>query len=140
MREVDRSNREVSRAVPAFLRRGWIAVLAAIAALGCAQTARASGCHVSERPVLALHSAWDINLTAEPVADSTPVAPPVLRHPPCEGDTARTVEALTSISAITTLDGIILGLPVQSGTVTVSAPSLHAGPPDARIDRPPRAL
>ena len=138
MCEVDRSKREVSRAVPAILWRGWSIVLAAIGLLACAGPLAAAGCHVSDRPVLASRASWENALATDLSSAAPALAPPVLTHPPCQGETPRTTNAADGVSAVASPHPVGLVCPDQSGTIALDTPARHAEPPGTRLDRPPR--
>jgi hypothetical protein len=133
----------VSRSRPMSLNGLAILVAAGMLCLLTAERpARAAGCHVPDRPVLGTKSAWEQEPGLELGSTTTPVAPPVLTHPPCSGEVPHAPNASSA-----TLEAACVGL--------VAADLDAAGRPEAlrardelgdleprafRLDRPPRAI
>lgn len=78
------------RAVPADLCRGLVFVVTALSCLlAITGDSRAGGCHVPERPVLAQTLSWENELVVDSSTAPPVLAPPVLIHPPCQGEVPR---------------------------------------------------
>jgi hypothetical protein len=140
-RVVNWSNVDVFRAIPAQLCRRLVFLLtAASCSLLNPRDSQAAGCHVWDRPVLASKLSWDRELAVDLGVAAPLQAPPVLAHPPCNGEVPRLLEpAGISWFAHTHQhvgpDGASLfhSLPVHF-------PSEHSPPPSIRLDRPPRPV
>jgi len=104
------------------------------------QAAQAAGCHVPDRPVLQSSLSWDhdqvFDLTPRPVA----LAPPVLAHPPCQGETPHVLDSSLVTVDLALLDRAGVDPPGRCDPLALHLPCEHRQPPPLRLDRPPRPL
>jgi hypothetical protein len=135
----NRSEIDVSRAVPAHSCRGWVVVLtAALCVLAGAKASPAAGCHVADRPVLGSRLAWEHELVVDVSPAPLVAAPPVLTHPPCQGEVPHAVPSTGNSAGAAWLERVRIEPPSPSDPVTTHFPSEHAQPLGFRLDRPPR--
>ncbi len=67
--------------------RGWVLALsAALCLLSGLKPACAAGCHVADRPILQSRFSWERDQSLDRTASFAAYAPPILTHPPCQGD------------------------------------------------------
>src|SRR5205814_3448428 len=120
--------------VPAF------ALVVTACLLSCAGTARAAGCHVPERPVLAQTLSWDRWQKAQETHASHGAMPasPAVVPLPCQGEvpTLPPVSSLPMAAAPTpATEHVALAL---EGLVPADALPRIPSPLAFRLDRPPR--
>ncbi len=84
---VYRSEFDVSLSVRTQFCRGWVlAMSAALCLLSGLKPACAAGCHVADRPILQSRFSWERDQSLDRTASFAAYAPPILTHPPCQGD------------------------------------------------------
>jgi hypothetical protein len=138
---LNRSKFEVFRAVFAHLCRGVAILAAAIGGLlWNATESRAAGCHVPDRPVLRGGLSWQKNMSPDLNAAPPALAPPILTHPPCEGESPRVLERVGEAPAADGCQQIGDDLPGASTAVVCRSPAHPPQPPGSRLDRPPRFI
>ena len=130
---------DVFRAEPAIFVRGSVLLLAAvICQLGGARTARAAGCHVADRPSLALTPSWERDLAIN-LGNAPPVlAPPVLTHPPCQGEVPRLLEPAGTAAAANWEVRVAIDRPGRPPLMPAEPLCEYCQPLTLRLDRPPR--
>jgi hypothetical protein len=131
----------VSRLVPTHSCRGWVLVLSgALCLLSGLEPVHASGCHVPDRPVLQSRFSWERDQSLDRNALLVVHAPPILTHPPCQGE----VPHLPDSSSVTG-PAVLLActhfdpLRVSCG-LAILPHQLQCQPVVIRIDRPPRPI
>ena len=130
---------DVFRAEPAIFVRGSVLLLAAvICQLGGARTARAAGCHVADRPLLALTPTWERELAINLGSAPPVLAPPVLTHPPCQGEVPRLLEPAGTAAAASWEELVAIDRPARSPLIPAGPPCAYCQPLTLRLDRPPR--
>ena len=123
------------------LARSWtwtIALLSVVFVCAPGANAWAGGCHVADRPELGTHLAQELLAEGVPPAAGFEPVPPILDHPPCQGETPRAGGQTDPVAGP--------GLAVGIQTLTAAAARIHAGEPPLdrptttrhRLDRPPR--
>jgi len=135
------SNVDVSRSVRTHLCRVLLRTLAAASCLlWGTQACHAAGCHVLDRPVLQSGLSWEhdraFDLNERPVA----LAPPVLAHPPCQGETPHVLDSSIFPVDLALLDRIGVDPPGRCDPLAMHSPREHLQPPPLRLVRPPRLL
>jgi hypothetical protein len=137
----NRSDVGVSGAVPRLLGRGWVVALtAAVCLLGGVKVGRASGCHIVSRSAFAPKLSWEQQLAADLGGARVLHAPPVLTHPPCQGEIPRLVDRAGSSIGAAWHQLACAEPPVPTGSFANSSASQPAQPVMMRLDRPPRAF
>lgn len=103
-------------------------------------SARASACHLAERPALGIDPPGNStgHVAAWVMPDAIETAPPVLRHVPCPGESART-------TADAMFPAVLSGLGTFANPPDIAPPSRlvpddidRLDPYPFRLDRPPR--
>ncbi len=129
------------RAVFAHLCRGVVVLVVATGGLlWNATESRAAGCHVPYRPVLGGKLSWENKLVSDLNPAAPALAPPVLAHPPCEGESPRLLETAGAAPAAVCRQQISPDSPRRSGELTDRSSTHHSQPPAFRLDRPPRVI
>jgi hypothetical protein len=105
-----------------------------------AQPSYAAGCHVQDRPVLQISLSWENLQEIDPLAPSRILAPPILTHVPCGGETPFAPGSLAHPVVAILIDNSPLPLQSRSGLPFEHTRVHHAQPPSLRLDRPPRLL
>jgi hypothetical protein len=123
-------------------RRAGLLVMAAVLCLLCGSpSAFAAGCHVAERAVLKTTLSWDRDLASNhPVTQPRMETPPVLSHPPCQGEIPHLQSSSLVTSGAAVLERWLPDPPSLSESMLVRPRREHDQPPSFRIDRPPRPL
>jgi hypothetical protein len=131
----------VFRAVFAHLCRRVVILAAATGGLlWIATESRAAGFHVPDRPVLSGSLSWEKNLSRDLNAAPPALAPPILAHPPCEGESPTLLERVGGAPAADGRPQIGLDPSGGSKTDISYAPAYRPQPPGIRLDRPPRLV
>ena len=115
-------------------------IVAAWCLLCNATDSRAAGCHVPDRPVLGGKLSWESNLSRDLNGAAPALAPPVLTHPPCEGESPTLLESAGEAPAADWRPQIDLDSPGRSTPVICRSPAHRRQPPGIRLDRPPRLI
>jgi hypothetical protein len=135
------SNLDVSRSVRIDRCRHLVRLMAAVFSLSWgARECSAAGCHTLDRPILQSRLSWDHDLAWDAGARPVTLAPPVLVHPPCQGETPHGLAATSIAVAPALLERAGVDPPHRGGLLGEHAPCPHCQPPALRIDRPPRPL
>jgi hypothetical protein len=136
---VYRSEFDVPRSVPTHFWRGCVLVLSAGFGLLSALTpARAAGCHVTDVPVLHSRFSWERDQGLDRKSILIVLAPPILTHPPCQGESPDSPRlSRPSGQAVLLLCARSLQ-PGVAGRITVLPHHQHLQPLVFRVDRPPR--
>jgi len=113
----------------------WTGILCSTATI---RPARASGCHVPDRPVLGTRLSWEQEPDADLDSPAAALAPPVLTHLPCPGEVPQLLNPPTPPSAPACLAVAGLDLPELSEIFRTGELLGHPQPRAARLDRPPR--
>ncbi len=108
------------------------------ASSGSARTARAAGCHVADRPLLALTPTWERELAINLGSAPPVLAPPVLTHPPCQGEVPRLLEPAGTAAAASWEELVAIDRPARSPLIPAGPPCAYCQPLTLRLDRPPR--
>jgi hypothetical protein len=138
---VYRSEFDVSLSGRTQFCRGWVLALsAALSLLSGLKPTRAAGCHVADQPILQSRFSWERDQTLDRAAPIAAYAPPILTHPPCQGD----VPHFSNPSSVTSPALLPACTPVQRsrlcGFLAILPHHLHHQPLAFRLDRPPRPL
>jgi hypothetical protein len=124
-----------------LLNRLGILVLTGILSLTAAiRPARASGCHVPDRPVLGTRLSWEQEPGGDLGSPAAALAPPVLTHLPCPGEVPHLLNPTTVPSALACLASAGLDLLELSEVLRTGELPGHLQPLSARLDRPPRLV
>lgn len=117
-----------------------LAMLSWFTVPGAVGSARASACHLPERPALGIDPPGDSSrhVAAWEMLGASETAPPVVRHVPCPGESART-------TAVAMFSAVLSGLGTFANPPDI-APRSRLVPDDIdrldphpfRLDRPPR--
>jgi hypothetical protein len=138
---VYRSDFDVSRSVPTSFCRVWVLVLSgALCLLGGLKPVCAAGCHVPDLPVLQSRFSWERDQGLDRNASLVVPAPPILTHPPCQGEAphspaSSSVTGPAMLLACTHFDP--LGV---SGCLAILPHHLHCQPVVICLNRPPRPI
>jgi hypothetical protein len=131
----------VFRAVPANFCRGLVfLVTAAWYFLAPASDSRAAGCHVPDRSVLASKLSWENELAVDLHTALAVQAPPVLTHPPCQGEVPRSMGWAGGPSAAAPQHWIGIDSPDHCGSIPTGPTTEQPQSFGARLDRPPRLI
>jgi hypothetical protein len=117
---------------------GILVLTGILCSLAAAGPARASGCHVPDRPVLGTRLAWEQESVGDPDSRATIIAPPVLTHLPCPGEVPHNLNSTTVPSGLACLAPVGLDLPAFSEALRAGTVLAHLQVMAARLDRPPR--
>jgi hypothetical protein len=125
-------------AVPIHIQRAVaVSLAAACCLLGASRQVHASGCHAQDRPVLRVTFSWDQDQRRAQYAAGLVFAPPVLTHPPCQGEIPQLDSAVPSLG-LGILDDTGRAWCIVSDRVAPEPLPERSMPPFARLDRPPR--
>ena len=131
----------MSRPRPMPLNRLGILLLTGILCSTAAiRPARASGCHVPDRPVLGTGLSWEREPGGDLDSPAAALAPPVLTHLPCPGEVPHLLNPTTVPSALACLAAGGLDLRELSEVLPTGDLLGHLQPQAGRLDRPPRLV
>jgi hypothetical protein len=138
---VYRSDFDVSRSVLTHFCRGWVLVLSgALCLLGGLKPARAAGCHVPDVAVLQSRFSWERDQSLDRNALLVVHAPPILTHPPCQGEDPHLPDSSSVTSPAVLLACTHFDPSVMSGCLAILPQRLHCQPVVIRLNRPPRPI
>jgi hypothetical protein len=128
---------------PRYLSRPAPLALAMIVWLSwpmAATPARAAGCHVPDRPVLATPLSWERQhrLAAWELTDEVPMAPRVLTRVPCPGEVPQVPVVTTTTGETASLRTAEVPPPLHGEPLPHADELARTGPHPFRLDRPPR--
>ena len=137
----NRSNIVVPRSVRARTCRVYVFwSMAALCLPSTARPSRAAGCHVQDRPVLQSTLSWDTDQSVKLAKSPIVQPPPVLNHPPCEGETPLAVSSSTLPAAGALSEHLRVELPDFYEPTLARSRQERPHPPSPRLDRPPRLI
>jgi hypothetical protein len=136
-----RSDVKVPRPVRTHGYTGLVFILAGAFCLWCASPpAFAAGCHVADRPVLKSTLSWERDPNFHVVTPPLVQAPPVLSHPPCQGEIPHVLESSLVTNGAACLDRSLVEPPPLSEPIQGRPRREHRQPPALRLHRPPRPI
>jgi hypothetical protein len=105
-----------------------------------ARPARAAGCHLPERPILATPLSWerDGRLEAWAITAEVHLAPPALTRVPCPGEVPQGPVVTTASAGQAILLPVDVAAPCGCESLLAAADIGHVQPHPFRLDRPPR--
>lgn len=122
-----------------------VAIIGLVGALflliGPARTAHASGCHGTDRPILAHSFSWERTIQAEPSARRKMLQAAVpLSYAPrsCPGESPDFQKAPIRPFAFAEVGSCTLDPPAASHSTNPNLDTTHLPPPPERLERPPR--
>jgi len=101
---------------------------------------QAAGCHVPDRPVLQSRLSWDHDQAFDSSARPVALAPPILAHPPCQGEIPHVPGSSNFSVDVACLERTGVDPPGRCDLVAMHSPAEHRQPPALRLDRPPRPV